>query len=239
MRRHFSPDEMAAITREADDLWNEDRLGQPFKGEVTENVAPFVEKRPLLRQFAEDDRIYRIIEQLLGPEFIWSGSEGNLTVHSEHGWHADRQGEAELSYIRIKVMFYLDPVTKERGCLRVIPGSHRLPLHMDLAPLQAQQEDSNPMAFGVAGPDMPSFSLESEPGDVVFFNQSLYHAMFGGRVGRRLIALKYAAKPTTDEHIASLQRWSPYAFHPDEAFLNSNRPRLRGMVKPLVELGLK
>ena len=34
----------------------------------------------------------------------------------------------------MKVSLYLDPLTKETGCLRVIPGSHRLPLHETLKP---------------------------------------------------------------------------------------------------------
>jgi hypothetical protein len=63
--------------------------------------------------------------------------------------------------------------------------------------------------------------------------------MFGGFVGRRYIALKFAAKPTTDAHIASLQRWSPYTLKPNPAFVNSDRLRIRGMVEDITALESK
>ena len=134
-------------------------------------------------------------------------------------------------------MIYLDVVTKETGCMRVIPGSHRRPLHIDLEPLITQKEDSTLITFGITGQDMPFFPLATQPGDVAFFNHCLWHSVFNGWAGRRYIALKFAAKPTTDAHIASLRRWSPYAFGPDEAFLNSPDPCIRRMVENLVELG--
>ena len=235
-RALFSQDEMSIITREFDDVMTKERDGKPFAGEG-QAVVKIVERQPNLTPLAEDDRIYKPIQQLMGTKFIWSGSEGNLTIHSEHRWHADRPGKSEVGYMRIKVMVYLDAVTAANGCIRVIPGSHRLPLHTDLEPLIAQKVDSTLITFGISGPEIPYFPVETEPGDVVFFNHCLWHAMFNGWAGRRYIALKFAAVPTTQEHIASLQRWSPYAFEPDEAFLNSTRPRIRGMVENLVELG--
>ncbi|MFP6718869.1 MAG: phytanoyl-CoA dioxygenase family protein [Candidatus Poribacteria bacterium] len=229
MRRYFSPDKMKTITRQFDSVLTKDRSGVPFNREE-QLVTTIVEQSQFFTQLVESDHIYKVIEQLMPGEFIWSGSEGNLTVHSEHRWHADRQGVAEVDYIRIKVMIYLDPVAKEQGCLRVIPGSHRLPLHTDLQPLIAQKADSCPQTFGVSGADLPCFPLESQPGDVIFFNHCLWHGMFGGWEGRRYLALKFAAKPTTEAHMASLRRWSPYALEPNPAFVNSDRPRIKSMV---------
>ena len=68
-------------------------------------------------------------------------------------------------------------------------------------------------------------------GDIVLFNQSLFHAVYGGLgMQRRYIALKFAENPTTEKHIASLKKWSNYVFQPEEVFLNSNRPRIRMMI---------
>ena len=237
MRQLFSPKEMTAITREVDDVLSEDRQGQPVPGEG-QTVVKIVERRPLLTQLAEDDRIYTTIEGLLGSGFIWGGSESHITTVDHLRWHADRPGEEELGYIRIKVMIYLDPLDKDSGCLRVIPTSHRLPLHMEIEPDRRHQYGPIVMPFGVAGEDMPCFPLESHPGDVIFFNQCLWHAVFKASTGRHYFALKFAAKPTTDEHIASLHHYSRgVVFQPHEAFLNSNRPRIRGMVEGLVDLG--
>jgi ectoine hydroxylase-related dioxygenase (phytanoyl-CoA dioxygenase family) len=152
----------------------------------------------------------------------------------------------------IKVIFYLDPVDKDTGCLRVIPGSHRPPLNTDVVPLTRQRSDPSVIPFAVSPRDVPCFPLESQPGDVVFFNQKLWHAAFGGRTGRRMFTLNFAAKPTTDAHIAYLQRvyqgnlrniermqFTQRERVHEESFLNSDRPRIRGMTAKLIELGFK
>src|SRR5205823_12862887 len=70
----------------------------------------------------DDDRIHGILVDLLGEEFNYMGSDGNYYV-GETGWHSD----GWLSTVRhVKIAFYLDPLTRETGALRVIPGSHRV-----------------------------------------------------------------------------------------------------------------
>ena len=113
----FSATEMAEISRAFDDVLAEDRKGRPFDGKARQGVLGFIEKRPLLSGLVEDDRIFEPLEQLLGPGFVWIGSDGNLYV-GDTGWHPDG---SVLDYGRIKVALYLDPVMKDTGCLRVIP----------------------------------------------------------------------------------------------------------------------
>ncbi len=241
LRQTFSPQEMDTITHAAEEVW-ERELGRPLGEEEKVRMSPFVEKHALLTQLVEDDRIYEPMEQLLGKDFIWSGSEGNRGIQTSgdaHHWHADRPGNEELNYIRIKIMLYLDPMQKEKGALRVIPGSHRLPMHEDLEAFQLSHAESEPRFFGMAGSDVPCYAVETEPGEMMLFNQSLYHAVYGKSGRRRYIALKYAARPISDEHIASLKRWSAYVFHPEEVLQNSDGPRIQRMVKGLVELGEK
>ena len=138
MRQAFSPREMEDIGREFDDVLTQDRKGLPFSGEKRQAVMGCIEKRPLLTRLLDDDRIYLPIEQLLGRGFIWNGSDGNLYV-GDTQWHPDG---SEHDYGRIKVAFYLDPVTRDTGCLRVVPGSHRPPLHDNLEPLSLQRESA-------------------------------------------------------------------------------------------------
>ena len=237
----FSREEIETISRASEDTW-EKELGRSPEEEEDMHTVPFVEKHPLLMPLMEDSRIYEPVGQLLGKDFIWSGSEGNRGFQpgrTAHHWHADRQGKQELDYTRIKIMLYLDPMRKERGAFRVIPGSHRSPLHEDLDPFQRSHVEDDPTFFGMDGADVPCYAVETDPGDMLMFNQSLYHSVYGKTGRRRYIALKYAARPTQDAHLNSLQRWSPKAFHPDGALLDSDRPRIRGMVEGLVELGEK
>jgi len=239
-RQVFSREEMERITCAAEEVW-EKCLGHRAGEDEAVSMGTFIEGQPELERLAEDSRVYDAAAHVMGSDLIWSGSEGNRGIRAGddiHQWHADREGEKELDYLRVKFMLYLDPMRKETGALRVIPGSHRMPLHEDLASFRDRYDEDNPLFFGVEGPNVPCHAVETVPGDLLMFNQSLYHAVYGKRDRRRrYIALKYAARPTTDAHIVSNKQWSPGIFEPNEAFLNSDRPRIRGLVEGLVELG--
>ena len=107
-RQIFSPEEIEAITRAAEEVWEKELGRQPGEEEPI-TTDPFVEKHPRLTQLVEDDRIYQPMAQLLGKDFIWSSSEGNRGFspgQDAHHWHADRHGIEELNYTRIKIMLY-------------------------------------------------------------------------------------------------------------------------------------
>ena len=232
-RQLFTPEEMTQITQAAEEVWTEE-LGRTPTGEEEMHTVPFVERHETLMRIVDDDRLHNPLTQLLGNDLIWSGSEGNrgfLKGKPVHHWHADRPGEKELNYTRIKIMLYLDPTTKDQGAIRVIPGSHRLPLHEELQPFQKRHVEDEPTFFGMHGSDVPCYPVESQPGDALLFNQSLFHAVYGKTGSRRYIALKYVQRPASEAHLTSLKHWSNYAFHPDQAFLACDRPRIQEMVR--------
>ena len=250
LRGLFSPEEMAEISEDYDDVMAEDRGGKPFKGPKRQQVIRICDRRPRLMQLIDDDRIYDPIKQLLGEGFIHLGSDGSLFVGSK-SWHPDGspRNQAEFDYIRIEVAFYLDPIGSETGCLRVIPGSHQKPYHDAIMP-QMTDRKSNP--FGVSMEALPAVPLETEPGDVIFFDQNTWHASVGGGTGRRQMTLNFANEPTAEPHIEYLKwtyqgafehmkKWSHTQrdhLHSDE-LLNSNRPRIRKMMAKKLELGLR
>ena len=140
----------------------------------------------------------------------------------------------------------------DTGCLTVSPGSHRLPLHAALDPLRQLRHSQAETAFGAVGRDIPCYPLESEPGDVVFFNQNLWHSAFGGRTGRRMFTMNFGAQPSREKDIEFLKRIyqgnlkhvenmqdTQSARVYEDAFLYSDSPRIKGMVAKLVELGFK
>ena len=267
----FSPDEMEQIGREFEDVMEEERQGQSFGGEKRQAVMAFAELRPKLMSLIDDDRMYEPMEQLLGPDFLWWGSDGNLYV-GDTAWHSDA-AEPEMGHGRIKIALYLDAVARDTGCIRFIPGSHRLPLHDDLRPLKMwrtlqtiaegrqgeealkpyieQGLDPDKPVFGVEQPDLPGYAVESQPGDVVFFEQHLYHGSWGGRTGRRMFTLNYFANPTTREQVDALKdmheksvggmqalQYRKRDGAHEEAFLDSDRPRIKRMAGKLRELGV-
>ena len=238
----FSTAEMDRIRDDFDEVMAEDRGGGPFDGAKTQTVLWFIEKHPRLALLAEDDRIYGPIGQLLGEDFIWVLSDGNFYV-GDTQWHGGvgRSEERPPALLRhIKVAIYPDALTRETGALRVIPGSHIGAYQEQLKVLTAQYEDPDARPMGLAGDEVPSVALESNPGDVVFFSESLWHAAFGGH-NRRMFTLIYYEGPKTSEQVEWLREYQTKTiamFHPHESFLSSERPKIRKMVDRYVELGL-
>ena len=228
----FSAEEIDAFTRAAEEIWTEDPKPEE-NGE--RRLSAFVERRADLTRLAEDDRIWSAVEMLMGPDFIWVGSEGNISNRSEVKWHSDRKyyrcgEEGWIDYPQVKAMLYLTGVQRESGALRVIPGSHKMPLHKDLAQQEVAPES---MPFGCTPQDIPSLALQSEPGDLILFHHCLWHSSFGGGRDRRYIALKFAARPFASDHLITLERYTPDVFRPHKSFAQSGSARIRSMVDPL------
>ena len=80
------------------------------------------------------------------------------------------------------------------------------------------------------GQDVPSYLIETEPGDLLIFNHSLFHAVYSENGKRSYLAFKFAARPTCE-------RWSKYLFEPHENWVNSSSAKLRDMVDGLEDLG--
>ena len=233
----FASEEVALMRREAVGLLEEAREGLPFDGAESQTVMPFFERQPSTIGLLEDDRIYETVEDLLGPGFVLVLTEAHLSVGDTY-WHGGPRAENTLRHVKMGI--YLESVTRDTGCLRVIPGSHRSPLFESLAPLKLQYDDPSAMPLGVLGPDIPCVALESEPGDMILFLEEVYHAAFGGRTGRPRIALNFEAGPTTDDRIDIMRTEyakTVYMYRPASSLMESDRPRLRNMVTPLHDLG--
>ena len=70
-----------------------------------------------------------------------------------------------------KMVWYLDPLTKETGALRLQPGSHRFgdAFAMGLEEAETWAEGA---PYGVEQDELPAHACETAPGDVVVFHQS-------------------------------------------------------------------
>ena len=161
IKRAFSDEEIATVTLAAEKIWSED--AQPARESGNRYLKYFVERDPVLTARLLDDRNLKRIEAFLGPDFIWVGSEGNVSVTERTEWHPDRKhyckGEEHwIDYPRLKIMIYLEEVKADTGCLRVIPGSHKSPFHKDLG---AQESAPGTEPFGVPGDKLPAYPVES------------------------------------------------------------------------------
>lgn len=167
-------------------IWSEHgggHNGRPHDGQRRSCIVPFIDQHPRLCALLDDDRIHGILTSLLGEDFNYTGSDGNYYA-GDTQWHSDGWGK-DIRFV--KIAFYLDPITADSGCLRVIPGSH----HLDDVFANRVQTDikTSKEAWDLAGPEVPAQALETTPGDIVCFNHNLKHAAFGGGNRRRMFTI--------------------------------------------------
>ena len=239
LKQLFTPEEAAIMKRESDEIFEEVRGGEPFTGETWEAVQPFFERRPFLSRLPGDDRIYDLAVTLVGPNPILEVTEGNLHTGTTQ-WHGSKLPGKLMAHA--KIAFYLEPVTRETGCLRVIPGSHIAGPTDPFAPLRDGIRDPDFRPFGLAPTEVPSYAIESQPGDVVVFVEETLHAAFGGKAGRHQHAINLVADPKTEEQeavIKAMYEGSRFCYRPSGSYINSDSPRIRGIVSKLVEWGFK
>ena len=126
------------------------------------------------------------------------GSDGNYYT-GDTGWHSDGW-HPEIRHV--KIAFYLDAVTKDTGCLRVIPGSHKIgDQYAETIQREIHQASNN---WGIEGRDVPCVPLESRPGDLICFNHNIKHAAYGGSANRRLFTI-YISQRYTDHKLQELR----------------------------------
>lgn len=92
---------------------------------------------------------------------------------SDTGWHQDIRYWAYQRPDLISVWISLVPERVENGCLRVIPGSHRMPFersHFDDALFFRDDLPENQAVIA------QSVHVELDPGDVLFFHAKTLHA---------------------------------------------------------------
>lgn len=238
LRQLFTPEEAAVMRTEAEDIFTEDRDGAPFEGLDTQFVQPFFHRRPFLSRVVEDDRIYNVGVDLLGADFLLGGTEGRLRVGATP-WHAGREEPSGVRHVKFGL--YLDTLTKDTGCLRVIPGTQVLGSPDLFDPMRDTRDDEDSFRpFGLSSPDVPCVPLETNPGDVVVFTESVLHGSFEGEPGRHQHAFSFFSNPSNEvelEHVFATYRKTKFSLRPPESFVNSDSPRIRRMVSRMVEWG--
>ena len=141
---------------------------------------------PFTAGLIEDPRICGVAEQLIGKDAIPVFSNGNRWV-ANTSWHPDSPN-VELRCV--KIACYLQSVRSDSGALRFIPGSHKAKLNQEITNLL---KESNPDLN-----DVPSHVCNSEPGDIIAFDNRLYHAAIGTSKDKRQLTMNFMQTPKTN-----------------------------------------
>jgi len=174
--------------------------GKPHDGTARSCIVPFIDQSEYLSSLLDDPRVNGIFSSLLGDDFQYLGSDGNYYV-GDTGWHSDGGWPRPIVYY--KMALYLDPLTRETGALRVIPGSHRY--GEGYAEEVQTQVGESEQYWGIGGSEVPALALETRPGDVVIFNQGTKHSAWGGGTRRRMFTLNCTVRHA-EEHLPLMRK---------------------------------
>jgi ectoine hydroxylase-related dioxygenase (phytanoyl-CoA dioxygenase family) len=161
-------------------------------------IPKFIDHSPVLDALKTDARIVGTVAALLGPNFDYAESDGNL-LDCDTSWHCDIFG-SPLELRHVKVAFYLDPVSAESGGLRMIPGtSHFRETFATTLRRRLAEPTGVAAEFGVEATAIPYWPVDTEPGDVVALDFRTIHATFFGAERRRLFTMNFRETPADRE----------------------------------------
>ena len=182
-------DEINDISIAFEQVWTDIGMAHNYRSHTLK--AKFVEQSTYLSQLIEEPRIAAMARSILGDDYKYHGSDGHIFV-GDTKWHGDKYPYPRYRLVRFA--FYLDPITRDTGCLSVIPGTcHPGDEFTDavhkVVPLT---KESRPEEFwGIPGNEVPSVALETRPGDVLVVNVDTKHSTWGGGNRRRMFSLLY------------------------------------------------
>ena len=192
--------EIGRITESFEKVWADHgggHRGQAHDHRRRSALLPFIDLDVYLCGLLDDRRIDGFASAVLGNDYNYTSSDGNFYV-GDTAWHSDFRRPKQT----IKAAFYLDEVTKDTGCLRVIPGSHKTgDVYTnsldDMMPSMREQRIKD--TVGIHGSEVPAVALESKPGDLVCFDRRIKHASFGGGTRRRMFTIVLEPRYPDDE----------------------------------------
>ena len=143
------------------------------------------------------DRFASVATELLGRQVIPGRAKGTR-YYGDTGWHRD----SDRALPSLGFLAYLEPLKSRTGALRVLPGSHLDP--------------------GVAVPPsyggdirVPGHPVETEPGDVIAFDEHLVHGSHGGGE-RRQWRVDFVLDPQSAEERARVLEYFARIFPNDQ-----------------------
>lgn len=186
----ISPEEMQVYVDEFDDTMVSANGGVSWdQAPKRQQVVPFYrENTEVYHKLLDNESVFEVVEDLIGYDFVFSVSEG-IQHFGGTRWHHDAISPED--HVHLKVVFFLDSVRKDTGCLQVIPGTQ-------LKSFRDRLKNNGEHILEL-GPDVPgAHPIEADPGDAVVFIVKCYHGAFGDSP-RRAIYLNFIQKPTTAE----------------------------------------
>src|SRR5947209_12963783 len=123
--------ERSRQTRESDDVFDLDPR-HTAEAPALRRIKNPADHHPVYRWVAFESPLPDIVGELLGPDVKFNHSKLNLKgslIGAPVDWHQDAAFYPHSNDDVLAVGLLLDDASPENGCLAVLPGSHRGPIH--------------------------------------------------------------------------------------------------------------
>lgn len=162
---------------------------------------------PLIARFMQHDHVAAVLCDLLGAN-IKSMQSAILLRHPGKPGQAWCQDESHIptrDRSLCGVWIALDRATRENGCLRAIPGSHKPGILWPTKPHDSDEFEAGPMSCGWPYDPQAAVACEVDVGGAIFFNGYLLHCAHRSRaasdIQRALVC-----------HYMTAESWLPWSW---------------------------
>lgn len=164
-----------------------------------------IARHDAFRRLVSHPRVLDVVEELIGPDITLQQTKLNLKPPAEDArfeWHQDYPFFPHTNYDLVAVMVFLDDTDERNGCLKVIPGSHKLgPLEHDFS--------ADGQAYGTEVKDKAVFqdssrwvNLEVPAGSIALHHSCTLHSSGANKSDRPRSSLIFEYRATDARQIA-------------------------------------
>lgn len=163
----------------------------------TKGLSPYCDTDVAFARLIYHPGLMEAMRDLDGTEFIYFGGSMDLSHGTE--WHCDFNPPYFESR-PVKAMFYLDEMKARNGALYLIPGTHSPDYAASIVRRFGFYTETGGCRMDLDPWEVPSVALETSPGDVVVWRNTMWHYASEREDGkpRRLLMNSYFMDPKGD-----------------------------------------
>lgn len=169
-----------------------------FAENGTRMLSPFVQADPSFAELIEHPGVMQAMRSIWGTECIYIAGSDMWSNRDDTPWHTD--GNPGRHTVTLKTAIYLDEQDEAQGSLNLIPGSHHAGFSAALFRSCGYWDRGRPRLHLEPGAVPGAVSVRTRPGDVVLWDNRLWHSAFRRMDGspRRTMFIGYMPDPGED-----------------------------------------